>query len=83
MDRYYRFSKKLTQEEVEVILAEVREMEDVQETGITKDGDGTMYIGVSTMQEKFPEVMTRIVNICSRVAKCEISFAGFREQFCR
>lgn len=86
MDRYYRFSQKaekFTQEEVELILQEVREIPGLKETEIIKDGEGFMYLGVSAEQDKLSEVMTKIVNICSRISKCEISFAGFKEQFCR
>lgn len=86
MDRYYRFSQKaekFTQEEVELILQEVREIPGLKDTEIIKDGEGFMYLGVSAEQDKLSEVMTKIVNICSRISKCEISFAGFKEQFCR
>ena len=86
MDRYYRFSQKaekFTQEEVELILQEVREIPGLKETEIIKDGEGYMYLGVCVEPDKLSDVMTKIVNICSRISKCEISFAGVKEQFCR
>ena len=61
MDRYYRFSQKaekFTQEEVELILQEVREIPGLNDTEIIKDGEGFMYLGVSAEQDKLSEVMT-------------------------
>lgn len=56
-------------------LREVREIEEVDEAEYS---EGYSKILVLTEKEKYPEVMTRIINIVSRVGKgCELSFAGF------
>ena len=63
MGRYYRLSKKITDDMATAILNEINELENVQTARIT-------------------EVMTRALNICSRLGgKCELSFAGFEGGF--
>ena len=75
MGRYYRLSKTLSEAEASEILREVRETEEVDEAEYS---EGYSKILVLTEKEKYPEVMTRIVNIVSRVGRgCELSFAGF------
>ena len=75
MGRYYRLSKTLSEAEASEILREVRETEEVDEAECS---EGYSKILVLTEKEKYPEVMTRIVNIVSRVGRgCELSFAGF------
>ena len=75
MGRYYRLSKTLSEAEVSEILREVLEIEEVDEAEYS---EGYSKILVLTEKEKYPEVMTRIINIVSRVGKgCELSFAGF------
>ena len=75
MGRYYRLSKTLSEAEASEILREVRETEEVDEAEYS---EGYSKILVLTEKEKYPEVMTRIINIVSRVGKgCELSFAGF------
>ena len=75
MGRYYRLSKTLSEAEVSEILWEDREIEEVVEAEYS---EGYSKILVLTEKEKYPEVMTRIINIVSRVGKgCELSFAGF------
>ena len=75
MGRYYRLSKTLSEVEASEILREVRVIEEVDEAEYS---EGYSKILVLTEKEKYPEVMTRIVNIVSRVGKgCELSFAGF------
>ena len=75
MGRYYRLSKTLSEVEASEILREVREIEEVDEAEYS---EGYSKILVLTEKEKYREVMTRIVNIVSRVGKgCELSFAGF------
>lgn len=75
MGRYYRLSKTLSEVEASEILREVREIEEVDEAEYS---EGYSKILVLTEKEKYPEVMTRIVNIVSRVGKgCKLSFAGF------
>ena len=75
MGRYYRLSKALSEAEASEIMREVREIEGVDEAEYS---EGYTKILVLTEKEKYPEVMTRIVNIVSRVDRgCELSFAGF------
>ncbi|MBM6853884.1 hypothetical protein H6B11_06900 [Mediterraneibacter glycyrrhizinilyticus] len=75
MGRYYRLSKALNEAEASEIMREVREIEGVDEAEYS---EGYTKILVLTEKEKYPEVMTRIVNIVSRVVRgCELSFAGF------
>ena len=78
MGRYYRLSKSITEEMAAEILREAREVENVQETEFLEDHSKIL---VATEKENYPEVMTRLVNIFSRVGRgCEISFAGFADQ---
>ena len=66
MGRYYRLSKKITDDMATAILNEINELENVQTARITEDN----------------KVMTRALNICSRLGgKCELSFAGFEGGF--
>nr|WP_294467404.1 hypothetical protein [uncultured Sellimonas sp.] len=75
MGRYYRVSKKLTEDMVTEILQEVTELPDVEKAEFVEDNTKILVL---TQEEKYPDVMTRIVNIFSRVGKgCELSFAGF------
>lgn len=75
MGRYYRSSKALSEAEASEIMREVREIEEVDEAEYS---EGYTRILVFTKKEKYPEVMTRIVNIISRVGQgCELSFARF------
>lgn len=75
MGRYYRLSKKITEEMAEEILKETLEIDDVEKAEFAEDNSKIL---VTTEKEKYPDVMTRIVNIFSRVGKgCELSFAGF------
>ena len=61
------------------ILNEINELESVQTARITEDN---MYLFVDTKDQQYPEVMTRALNICSRLGgKCELSFAGFEGGF--
>jgi hypothetical protein len=73
--RYYRLSKSITEEMAAEILREAREVENVQEAEFLEDHSKILVV---TEKENYPEVMTRLVNIFSRVGRgCEISFAGF------
>ena len=75
MGRYYRLSKTVSEAEGSEILREVREIEEVDEAEYS---EGYSKILVLTEKEKYPEGMTRLINIVSRVGKgCELSFAGF------
>ena len=75
MGRYYRLSKSITEEMAAEIIREAREVENVREAEFLED---CSKILVMTEKENYPEVMTKLVNIFSRVGRgCEISFAGF------
>ena len=75
MGRYYRLSKSITEEMAAEILREARDVENVQEAEFLEDHSKILVV---TEKENYPEVMTRLVNIFSRVGRgCEISFAGF------
>ena len=79
MGRYYRLSKKITDDMATAILNEINELENVQTARITEDNK---YLFVDTKDQQYPEVMTRALNICSRLGgKCELSFAGFEGGF--
>ena len=76
MGRYYRLSKKITDVMAPAILNESNVLENVQTARITEDHK---YLFVDTKDQ---EVMTRALNICSRLGgKCELSFAGFEGGF--
>ena len=78
MGRYYRLSKSITEEMAAEILREAREVENVREAKFLEDHSKIL---VATEEENYPEVMSRLVNIFSRVGRgCEISFAGFADQ---
>ena len=78
MGRYYRLSKSITEEMAAEIIREAREVENVREAEFLED---CSKILVMTEEENYPEVMTKLVNIFSRVGRgCEISFAGFAYQ---
>ena len=75
MGRYYRLSQSITVEMASEILREAKEVENVQEAEFLEDRSKILVV---TEKENYPEVMTKLVNIFSRVGHgCEISFAGF------
>ena len=77
MGRMYRLSKKITKAESQEILREMKEIKEIERIGFTQDG---VCLLVETPEEKYPEVLGRAVNICSRVAHgLELSFAGFEQ----
>ena len=76
--RYYRLSQSITVEMASEILREAKEVENVQEEEFLEDRSKILVV---TEKENYPEVMTKLVNIFSRVGHgCEISFAGFAYQ---
>lgn len=76
MGRYYRLSKKITEEMASDIMNEVQGIPDVEEARLLEENTKIL---VETEEEKYPEVMTKIVNIFARVGNgCEIAFAGFK-----
>ena len=65
MGRYYRMSKKVTEDQVKEILRETLELEDVEEAEYEAE-------------TQLLKIVTRVVNICSRIGKgAELSFAKF------
>ena len=75
MGRYYQLSKPITEDMAAEIMREIQEMEEVEDAEFTEDNTKLL---VKTAEEKYPEVMTRIVNISRRVGKgCDLSFCGF------
>ena len=78
MGRYYRLSKPITEEMAAEIVREAREVENVRKAEFLEDCSKILVV---TEKENYPEVMTKLVNIFSRVGHgCEISFAGFAYQ---
>ena len=78
MGRYYRLSKPITEEMAAEIVREAREVEKVRKAEFLEDCSKILVV---TEKENYPEVMTKLVNIFSRVGRgCEISFAGFAYQ---
>jgi uncharacterized membrane protein YcgQ (UPF0703/DUF1980 family) len=76
--RYYRLSKPITEEMAAEIVREAREVENVRKAEFLEDCSKILVV---TEKENYPEVMTKLVNIFSRVGRgCEISFAGFAYQ---
>lgn len=60
------------------IVREAREVENVRKAEFLEDCSKILVV---TEKENYPEVMTKLVNIFSRVGRgCEISFAGFAYQ---
>ena len=74
MGRYYRLSKKVTEEQAAEILRELKERDDIKRAIITDERD-TMI--VKTIDGEYFNVMYAAVNICSRIAGCELSFMHF------
>lgn len=75
MGRYYRLTKKPTAEQQQEALKEILEVMYVKSASFSDDG---AFLHVSADEERYPEVMSRAVNICRRVAGgAEMSFAGF------
>ena len=73
MGRFYRLSKKISEQEASEITREILELPDIQNAEIV---DGK--VRVETKDNVFVDVMSTVVNIFSRVAgACELSFVGF------
>lgn len=78
MGRWYHLAKTLAPDMEAIIMEEIRELPDVERADFSAD---KKYLLVETAGDKYPAVMTRILNICCRVGNgCELSFAGFEEQ---
>ena len=75
MGRYYRLSKKISEDMATEILREVKEIEDVERAEFTDENEKLL---IQTGEDKYPDVMGKAVNIFSRVGEgCELSFFGF------
>lgn len=75
MGRYYHLSKQINNEMEEVILKELKEMQDVRTAEFTEDHQ---FVMIETLDNQFAEVMGKAVNIFSREAEgTALSFAKF------
>ena len=74
MGRRYHLSKAVSKDQTNEILKELTERGDVKTASISDDG---RYLHVDTIDGEFSVVMYSAVNICSRIANCELSFEGF------
>lgn len=75
MGRYYHLSKKITEEESNKILSEMKDLDDVDQVEMTQDH---AYLKVITKDNDFVVAMREAVNICSRISKgLELSFSKF------
>lgn len=75
MGRYYRMSKKVSENEAAEILREMRELGNVERVSLTDEKD---HMLVFTKDGDFVNVMNAAVNICRRIAGgCELSFERF------
>ena len=68
MGRCYHLSKTVTEDLANEIIKELTERGDVKHARISADG---RYLHVDTIDGEFS------VNICSRIANCELSFVKF------
>ena len=71
MGRCYHLSKTVTEDLANEIIKELTERGDVKHARISADG---RYLHVDTIDGEFSVVMYSAVNICSRIANCELSF---------
>ena len=75
MGRYYRLAKKITDDMAEEILKEIQELQDVEKAEFVEEKTKIMVLAG---EDKYPEVMTKVVNIFSRIGNdCALSFTGF------
>ncbi len=75
MGRYYRMSKKVSEDEAAEILREMRELENLDKVSLTDERD---HLLVFTKDGDFVTVMNAAVNICRRIANgCELFFERF------
>ena len=74
MGRCYHLSKTVTEDLANEIIKELTERGDVKHARISADG---RYLHVDTIDGEFSVVLYSAVNICSRIANCELSFVKF------
>ncbi|MDD5934510.1 MAG: hypothetical protein PUC65_02930 [Clostridiales bacterium] len=75
MIRTYRFLKKITQEQAELIIKEMKGLDNVALVDITSD---LSLLKVTTKDNEYSDVMWKAVNIVNRLTEgAELKFAGF------
>lgn len=72
--RFYRLSKTVTKEQAQEIVRELTKWENIKSVGITED---QRYLRIETGDGEYGPVMSFAVNVCSRVAGCELFFDRF------
>lgn len=79
MGRYYRLSRKVTDDQAKEIEREMKELTTAEDAEIF---EGNTCLKVVAAEEKYPEVMGQAVNICKRKADdAELSFAGLSKKY--
>lgn len=79
MERYYRFSKKITDEQAEEVVKELEELETVKKASVEENN---AYLKVSAEPGDFPSIMGTAVNICNRKAGgAELSFSRLSYEY--
>ena len=75
MGRCYHLSKKITDAEAEIIIKEIKGLDDVEKVEITKEYS---YMKVLSKDDEFTDVMGKAVNIRGRtVGDLKLSFSRF------
>ena len=75
LGRYYRLSKKITEEQAEQIVKELSAREDVKNASFTED---MKMLRVESVDGEYKDIMYYAVTVLSREAGgCEISFDHF------
>lgn len=75
MGRSYELSKKITPEQAEQVLSEIRALEDVEQAAFDESGK---FLEISTKSQDYWEVMSTAVNIFRKVdSACNLSFSRF------
>ena len=73
--RYYRLSKKITEEQAEQIVQELSAREDLKAVSVTED---RKMLRVESVDGDYKPIMYYAVNVVSRAAGgCELSFDHF------
>lgn len=73
--RCYKFTKKITTDQVKKFEKEMAELENVEFITISEDNK---YMTVKTKDDEYGPVMKKAINICRRVAnECEMEFDHF------
>lgn len=79
MERYYRFSKKISDEQAEEVVKELEELASVKRASVEENNS---YLRVSAEPGDFPAIMGMAVNICNRKAGgAELSFSRISYEY--